>query len=143
MTRLTQEQYDKLCPLIDTVRITRSKDGYYNEQLYPKGDYAKEIAVKKILGCVSSSKYIEYSVDPDELIGVFISEKHRVLDGNENSYLPIYPIMVLPLYKIEDPQIIDRINESLEDSDYANPVIKYTKFILVDGALMPLCNVEF
>ena len=142
MTRLTQEQYDNVYSIVNDIKITKDKYGCYDAQCYPETDHDKDILTKNIPGCWGS-QCVEHSIDPDEMIGISISEKYRVVNYNGDSYLPRYPIMMTPLYNIESSAIKEKINERLEDTDYNDPVIKYTRFVIVDGTLMPLCDVEF
>lgn len=142
MTRLTQEQYDNVCNNVYIIKITKDKHGRYDAQYYPETDHVKKILSKNIPG-YWGTRCIEYSIDPDEMIGVLISEKHYVVSDNGDSYLPSYMIMMVPLYNIESLSIREKIDKCLEDTDYNNPVVIYTRFVIVDGILMPLCNVEF
>lgn len=142
MTRLTQERYDNIYSIVDFISITKDKYGFYNAQYYPETDRDKNVLVENIPGCWGS-RCIEHLIDPDELIGVFISEKNYIVGDNEDSYLPRYMIMMVSLYKIESLSIKKKIDECLEDTDYNDPVVIYTRFVMVDGILMPLCDVTF
>ena len=142
MTRLTQEQYDNVYDIVDIIKITKDKYGHYDAQYYPETDRDKNILTKNIPGCWGS-RCIEHSIDPDEMIGVSISERHYVVSDNGDSYLPSYMIMMVPLYNIESSYIRTKIDECVEDTDYNDPLIVYTRFVMVDGILMPLCDVTF
>lgn len=142
MTRLTQEQYDNIHSIVDFISITKDKYGLYNAQYYPETDHVKKILSKNIPR-YWGPECIEYSIDLDEMIGVFISEKNYIAGDNGASYLPNYLIMMVPLYNIESLSIRKKIDECLEDTDYNDPVVIYTRFVIVDGILMPLCKVKF
>lgn len=141
MTHLTWDQYNNVLNHVDTIRIEKDPDGHPFAQYYPDDDNEANIIMKNIKACLPP-RYIEY-LDPDEMIQVSISETHRVVSSDGCSYLPSYPIMILPLYKLDNLAYVNMINERKDDSDYNEPIIKYTRLVMVRDVLMPLCHVIF
>lgn len=141
MTHLTWDQYNNVLNHVNTIRIGKDPDGHPFAQYYPDDDNEANIIMKNIKACLPP-RYIEY-LDPDEMIQVSISETHRVVSLDGCSYLPSYPIMILPLYKLDNLAYVNMINERKDDSDYNEPIIKYTRLVIVRDVLMPLCHVIF
>lgn len=141
MTHLTRDQYNDAVNHVDTIRIEKDPDGRPFAQYYPDDNNEANIIMKNIKACLPP-RYIEY-LDPDEMIQVLISETHRVVSSDGCSYLPSYPIMILPLYKLDNLIYVNMINEKRDDSDYNEPIIVYTRLVMVQDVLMPLCNVTF
>ena len=141
MTHLTWDQYNNAVNHIDTIRIEKDPDGHLFAQYYPEDNDSANIIMKNIKTCLPP-RYTEY-LDPDEMIQLSISETHRVVSSDGCSYLPSYPIMVLPLYKLDSLVYVNMINEIREDSDYNEPIVKYTRLVMVRDVLMPLCDVTF
>lgn len=141
MTHLTLDQYNNVLNHVNTIRIEKDPDGHHFAQYYPDDDNEANIIMKNIKACLPP-RYIEY-LDPDEMIQVSISETHRVVSSDGCSYLPSYPIMILPLYKMDNLAYVNMINERKADSDYNESIIKYTRLVMVRDVLMPLCHVTF
>lgn len=141
MTHLTWDQYNNVLNHVNTIRIEKDPDAHHFAQYYPDDDNEANIIMKNIKACLKP-RYIEY-LDPDEMIQVSISETHRVVSSDGCSYLPSYPIMILPLYKLDNLAYVNMINERKADSDYNESIIKYTRLVMVRDVLMPLCHVIF